>query len=77
MTLCAYEVDCDDILDLTETASLSAHEGHLGGSRLPVEGSVYPRDQAAILGRSGASFRDWNSRCRSPQLRQGSRRGQT
>ena len=25
MTLCAYEVDCEDILDLTDTASLSAH----------------------------------------------------
>lgn len=25
MTLCAYEVDCDDILDLTDAATLTAH----------------------------------------------------
>jgi RES domain-containing protein len=25
MTLCAYEVDCDDVLDLTDTAVLTAH----------------------------------------------------
>jgi RES domain-containing protein len=26
MTLCAYEVDCEDILDLTDAATLAAHE---------------------------------------------------
>jgi RES domain-containing protein len=26
MTLCAYEVDCEDILDLTDEATLAAHE---------------------------------------------------
>ena len=25
MTLCAYEVDCEDVLDLTDTAALAAH----------------------------------------------------
>jgi RES domain-containing protein len=25
MTLCAYEVDCEDVLDLTDTATLAAH----------------------------------------------------
>jgi RES domain-containing protein len=26
MTLCAYEVDCEDILDLTDAATLAVHE---------------------------------------------------
>jgi RES domain-containing protein len=26
MTLCAYEVDCEDVLDLTDPATLAAHE---------------------------------------------------
>ena len=25
MTLCAYEVDCEDVLDLTDTATLAMH----------------------------------------------------
>ena len=75
MTLCAYEVDCEDVLDLTDAAILAANGINPADLACPWKDLVYTRDQAAILGDHGASRRSRDGRCHRPQLRQRCSRG--
>ena len=71
MTLCAYEVACADVLDLTDAATL-AGEGIAGADlACAVEGPVHTRHRAAILGDGAAPGRVGKCGGGRAQLRQG------